>query len=183
MVNSKHIALLRVDLMTRLLTLSVVISCGMVGCSKGPKLPTVSVSGTVSYQGKPLEGAQIGFVPPSSDGKSANGVTDAQGNFTLQTYLGGTSQASGAMPGDYTVVIRKDEGAIAGAGPAGTGPPPPRSSEEMRKEMQERSSGQLKAPPGPKLLTPQKYASSATSPLKATVKPSGNEPFKFDLTD
>lgn len=165
-------------LSTAVVTLMAAVSCLTTGCSKGTNLPTVSVSGTVTYKGQPLDGAEVGFVPTSPDGKPANAVTDPQGNFTLQTYLGGTKQVSGAMPGDYTVVIRKEEHASAG-----NGPPPPADPEELRKQMQQRSSGQSNAPPGPKLLTPEKYSATASSPFKATVKPSGNEPFKFELTD
>lgn len=61
---------------------------GLAGCSPAVVKPTlekvVPVSGTVTYQGKPVESFQVSFIP--TDGRrAAVGITDASGKFTLGT--------------------------------------------------------------------------------------------------
>jgi hypothetical protein len=70
------------------------------GCGSGrPKC--VAVSGVVTYQGKPVEGATVIFMPPKS--RPATGFTDAQGRFTLQTFSAG----DGGVLGEHVVCITK----------------------------------------------------------------------------
>lgn len=70
------------------------------GCgSRNPA--THAVTGTVSYQGKLVEGAGVMFMP--SSGRPASGRTDAQGRFTLRTYKDG----DGAIVGENVVSISK----------------------------------------------------------------------------
>ena len=70
----------------------------------------VPVSGTLTYEGSPLEGFQVTFLP--TDGRrAATGVTDSNGKFTM-----GTNQAGdGAPPGLHKVAI-----VWAGTGASGT---------------------------------------------------------------
>jgi hypothetical protein len=79
-----------------------------VGCNSGSKRPpTYPVSGTVTYQGKPLEGAMVTFVPAEgSTHEAATGLTDAEGKFKLTTY----SADDGANLGDYLVKVAKYDG-------------------------------------------------------------------------
>ncbi|MDA7994250.1 MAG: carboxypeptidase-like regulatory domain-containing protein, partial [Pirellulales bacterium] len=53
------------------------------GCSNNPaNYPEVAdVVGTVTLDGKPLEGASITFAPQS--GRSSSGVTDSSGRYSL----------------------------------------------------------------------------------------------------
>jgi hypothetical protein len=70
------------------------------GCGSGrPKC--VSISGVVTYRGKPLEEALVIFIPPKS--RPATGITDAQGHFKLQTFAAG----DGGVLGDHVVCITK----------------------------------------------------------------------------
>ena len=62
---------------------------------------TASVSGTVTLDGQPLEGAMVSFVP--SQGRASNGKTDADGNFTLHY----TGAIEGAVLGTHRVMISK----------------------------------------------------------------------------
>jgi hypothetical protein len=73
------------------------------GC--GGSLTPVPVSGTVTLDGKPVEGATVTFhaVGNDKEGKPATGETDKTGTFRLRT---GT--ADGARPGEYKVVILKN---------------------------------------------------------------------------
>ncbi len=74
----------------------------LVGCGGGN---TADVSGTVTMDGEPLEGAIVMFMPEStggSGGRPASAVTDAEGNYELVYGRG----ATGAVPGTYQVSIR-----------------------------------------------------------------------------
>lgn len=84
----------------------------VAGCAPdGPALPTVPVTGKVTYKGEPVEGAMVGFISTQTiDGKAANGVTKADGTYTLETYLTPTNKPQGALPGDYRIMITKTQG-------------------------------------------------------------------------
>ena len=77
--------------------------CGSAA-SAGPKPESfVSVKGAVTMDNKPLEGAMVIFFPQDAMmGDGANAITDASGNFELTT--GG---ASGAVPGNYRVLVSR----------------------------------------------------------------------------
>jgi hypothetical protein len=73
------------------------------GCGRGgPEL--VPVRGTVTLDGKPVEGASVTFIP-QFPGQPALGSTDARGKFTLKTHPHG----NGAMPGTHKATVRKVE--------------------------------------------------------------------------
>jgi hypothetical protein len=69
-----------------------------------------AVSGTVTYNDKPLEKGKISFVPEDSKGVGASGVID-NGSYTLST--GGNSD--GARAGKYKVTITAKEESSAKA--------------------------------------------------------------------
>jgi len=148
----------------------VVMVAGLVGCDGGGGAGTVAISGTVTYNGSPVEGASVVFAPTDSSGKTAAGTTDAQGNFTLTTIEAG----DGAMPGVYTVTITKVEG---GAAPGET------QTEEEAYESAFPGSGTAAEPAEVKDLLPGKYKTAATSELTATVEAGGRNKFTFELKD
>jgi hypothetical protein len=74
-----------------------------IGCSdSGPKL--VRVTGVVTHNGKPLEGAVISFHPDPSnkEGKAGEDVTGPDGD-----YMARTDGRSGLVPGKYHVQVTK----------------------------------------------------------------------------
>jgi len=79
------------------------------GCGNTPEGPnTVPVSGTVTYQGQPLDGANVVFYP--TDGSTtlaSQAVTDASGRFELTTHIGVGKFKPGIVPGKYAVAITK----------------------------------------------------------------------------
>jgi hypothetical protein len=79
-----------------------------LGCGREGVAPTVQVTGKVTYNGDPVEGASVGFIPES--GRPASGTTDASGNFTLSTFETG----DGAVPGTHAVTIT--EASVAPSG-------------------------------------------------------------------
>jgi len=133
----------------------------MTGCDSG-KLATVRVSGTVTFDGAPLDGATVTFTPKTEgQGHPAYGITDVNGRYQLQTFLGAAN--AGTTPGDYLVFVTKREqsegSGVSGAPTAGSSAPPP-----------------------PKSLIPERYGKAETSELTATVENKKDNVIHFDLT-
>jgi hypothetical protein len=71
------------------------------GCGGG----LASVSGVVTLDGKPVEGATVSFTPATGDGGGVGGSygkIDAQGTYSLRTVVG---DRSGSVPGKHKVTI------------------------------------------------------------------------------
>jgi hypothetical protein len=115
-----------------------------VGCS-GDRLATAPVTGTVYLDDKPLADALLTFMPER--GQTANGVTAADGKFTLTTYREG----DGAIPGRHLVMVSKHEN-----------PPPKKATTSTGNPLA------LPPPPG-KSLIPEVYGDAATSGLQQEV--------------
>lgn len=138
------------------------VGCMMWGCSPGG-VPTAEVSGTVTLDGKPLEGAMVGFYP-ASGGAPATGQTDNAGKFKLKAPLG---KAKVSVSKTEAGGEAKVDQAAAGAAPAGTalsGPPV--------------AGGAPPAPP--KSGVPAKYTNPDTSGITFEVK-SGMQPVTIEL--
>ncbi len=154
------------DRFSALLTiLSVTVMLGSAGCGGGPKIPqTVTVKGKVMYQDKPLADALIGFASKldNKDVLPAHGTTNANGEFTLSTYIDPQHEVPGATPGEYVVTVTKNE------------------QQDMAKMMED-----FKTNPAPefKKLVPEKYTDGKASPLAASVKADGDNTFDFKLED
>lgn len=137
----------------------VAVAIAIVGCSGRPanRPATYPVSGIVQFSGSPVAGATVGFQSKQPQGRSASGITDAQGRYELTTF----SRGDGAPPGDYGVIVLKYKETAAASGgeyrPV-QGPEPP-----------------------PEHELPPKYAAAATSGLEATVGTTALE-FNIDLT-
>jgi hypothetical protein len=70
----------------------------VAGCSDEPAV--YPVSGTVTFNGKPVEGATVFFTPVAEEGVAAAGKTDAQGKYELQM-----GEEKGAQEGQYKVAV------------------------------------------------------------------------------
>ncbi|MGE3821108.1 MAG: carboxypeptidase-like regulatory domain-containing protein [Isosphaeraceae bacterium] len=98
----------------------------LVGCGEsGPKL--VPVSGVVTLNGKPLEGAEVSFVPDptNKDSTPGNDKTGPEGNYKAM-FQG----RSGLAPGKYVVLISKKADA-----PPGIVLPPEMQMDTFQQEM------------------------------------------------
>jgi hypothetical protein len=127
------------------------------GC--GPSRPaTVAVRGIVTLDGTPVAGGAVMF-SPQSGGRPAEGVTDAEGNFTLKTFDPG----DGALVGMHNVTVTLKETTGISADPDGL------SGEVAPGGIQE------------KYIVPQRYSVPETSGLIVEVK-RGMEPVKLALT-
>jgi hypothetical protein len=139
------------------------------GCSDGKKGDPNGrvVTGKVSYQGNPVDGASVTFISPSV---SAFGQTDSDGKFKLTT-AGGEK-----IPlGDYQVSIVKKERPATPAGGAEFDPEHPENYVPPDPDAP--------PPPEPKDLLPVQYADATKSGLSASVTADGKNEFEFPLTD
>ena len=87
------------------LCLLLLAGCG--GKGDNAALSVYPVTGTVTLaNGQPVRGAQVRLTAklggPNPGGSDAFAVTDAEGNFKLQTM----DNREGAMPGHYKVVVQ-----------------------------------------------------------------------------
>lgn len=87
--------------------LTIVVICVLVGCGNAPPsqfAEAVPATGIVRLDGKPLSNSMIAFIPkPGTKALESYGVTDEDGSFSLRQPRGG----SGAVPGEYSVVINR----------------------------------------------------------------------------
>jgi hypothetical protein len=91
-----------------ILSISLIMHC--VGCSNTaadrPKLSPVS--GSVTYKGKPVEGAVVSFSAKGAP-RVATGRTNTEGKFQLTTF----NTNDGAPLGEHVVTITKPRGTTA----------------------------------------------------------------------
>jgi hypothetical protein len=129
-----------------------------LGCnSSADREKVVPVSGTVTYQGKPLEGFRVTFMP--SDGRRpAIGLTDAAGKFALGT----NDVGDGAVVGTHKV-------AFVWA--------PPVSGEPGQETVTDNPANL----PKPKTRLPDKYGDPEKSGITQEVPPRGISGLKFEL--
>ena len=160
---------MRNNLIRASLACGLVVAMLLVGCAKaGPKLPnTAAVSGTVTYQGAPLVGAQITFNNTAQDGFAASGLTDANGKYTLRTYIDAKHELSGAVPGDYYVTITKVEKSTGSA------------TDQMKAASDAAQQGEAS---GPKSAIPERYGQPQTA-QKAKVDAGKPNTIDFKLTE
>lgn len=93
------------------------IACALAGCgADGPEISPVT--GIVTLDDRPIEGAMIYFEPVAG-GRSSTALTDAEGKYELK-YIG---DRMGALLGDHQVKITKsrkktydDNGKVADKG-------------------------------------------------------------------
>jgi hypothetical protein len=145
----------------------------LAGCSGAPgdRPALTPVSGTVVYNGKPVEGAEVAFWAEGAP-RPAKGLTDAEGKFSLSMF----DYNDGAVPGPNKVTVSKVEAAAAPAAgdPNAALNDPTALASQMRQATQ--------APP-PKNEFPTKYTAQSTTPLTETVEAGQENKFVIQLTD
>ena len=128
----------------------------VAGC--GPKGPAVNyVEGTVTFDGKPLDKAQL-FFHPQDGGLPATGMTDANGKYKLTSLQGG-GVGKGATAGDFVVAIT-------------------RWTDEPSRIERDRASGESMA--FFDSVIPERYTTQHTTPLTFTVV-TGKNRFDIDI--
>lgn len=151
------------------IALTMLISFGatLVGCSSGSVPGTFPVNGTVTFNGKPVDGATISFVGKGSE-RPATAISTADGKYDLYTL-----DSRGALPGNYSVVVSKMEAPSDSVNKdAGFDA----SGKDLSMEQSAANVG--KPTPKAKQLLPAKFGSPSTTPLSFEVKNSANN---FDI--
>ena len=118
------------------------------------------VKGTVTFNGTPVEGAIVAFLPTDSSGLAAGGMTDASGNYTL-TADNSLVAGAGTKPGKYKVTVKKVEI------PVTQDQLDFESGKITREDLFKRRG--MRKPVKPKHLLPEIYADQKTTPLELTV--------------
>ncbi|MHB8898523.1 MAG: carboxypeptidase-like regulatory domain-containing protein [Thermoguttaceae bacterium] len=157
---------MRVSLV-RAVSLSVVM--GLVGCTQemrreGPEM--VKVSGVVTLDGEPLEGAHIRFSPEVT-GPAAFAVTDQRGRYELRTFDPG----DGAIPGKYGISVTKE---------VTEGGKEFESQTEMEAYLEQH--GKNASQRTTRSVVPEKYSSKSSSGLTAEINLAKDNRFNLDLT-
>jgi hypothetical protein len=76
----------------------------ILGCGSGTSNPaTYPVTGTITFKGAPVEGADIVLVPSTPEALAAFAKSDAEGKFAVRTFEPG----DGAVSGTYKVKVTK----------------------------------------------------------------------------
>jgi hypothetical protein len=137
------------------------------GCSGSGGPATYPVSGTVTFDSKPVEGAQVTFMAPGAP-RAAVGKTDSQGKFRLTTF----KLDDGAVPGTHAVTIVKME-------TSGQDISADKPGAAYGAAMKAAAAGKKRpAQPGG---IPGKYSDPKLGGLTAEVKKGGSNEFTFDL--
>ena len=156
--------------------LLVAVLLGMVGCGPSYK----SLEGVVTLDGKAVEGATVVFAPADGSGNTANGLTDANGRFTLTA-----GNKKGALAGNYKVLITRKK-ALGAGGNAAMKPGSREYLEQMQGKMGKDAAkgGLMPGKPtseAPDTDLPEKYATADKTPLTCKVPPDST-PVKFELS-
>jgi uncharacterized lipoprotein NlpE involved in copper resistance len=138
--------------------ISLFIVLCTLGCNNKSQIEgLVPVKGVVFYDGKPLDGAIVNFIPNSPDKRSAVGTTDAAGKFGLTTL----HSNDGVLPGEYKVTVSKMSY--------------PENNESLTDDQSAKLKDDIKS------LIPVRYSIPANSGLTATVSDKGVMNLKFEL--
>ncbi|MDR1958088.1 MAG: hypothetical protein LBQ54_03430 [Planctomycetaceae bacterium] len=138
----------------------VLFSC--FGCGKSG-LKTDAVTGTVTFNSKPVAGASVNFTPKGTNGHPAYAITEKDGTYKLQTLLG--KPDAGTTPGDYIVTIYKTENE-----PTGRKIPDETNPDQMVEVMKAKDA------------LPLIYKNPQKTPFSVTVVSGQANTFDFELT-
>lgn len=149
----------------------------VVGCSDDGIGKRYPVTGSVSYNGKPVAKAGIALVPKGSNsgGQGANGTVE-NGQIVSVTTL---NPGDGALPGEYVVTVTARDVDTAKAQAEGNEAAQKHGMGKMAMVPPEMLA---KAGNAAKSTLPTKYESPATSTLNVTIKEEKNS-LDLKLTD
>lgn len=136
----------------------VLLLLSVFGCGKNKPIRTEAVTGVVTLDGVPVEGANIVF-SPKDGGNPGYGISGPGGAYTLQTLLGASGK--GTTTGEYAVSVTKNESVLSG-------------------ETRTLENGKIMQIMKPKALLPEVYSSEKSTPITFAVK-SGSNQFNIEL--
>lgn len=131
------------------------LALALAGCG-GEQMPLGRVSGVVTWEGRPLQGGVIHFVPAA--GPAAQGLLDERGRYELSTY----TEGDGVVIGRHAVYLT------------------PSPAEQVEFTEADYLAGKVPPAPAAPPFLPARYLSSASSGLSAEVD-AGSNTFDFVL--
>lgn len=135
--------------------LLALVATTIVGCGGAGLAP---VSGTVSMDGSPLDGATVTFHPqPGVKSNGGSGTSDAAGKFTLLTPQG----KPGIIPGDYSITVSRRKLS--------------EKAEKQIKEAKERGITPMVSDREMAETLPKAYSKPETSPLRVSIGAGGGD--------
>jgi hypothetical protein len=148
--------------------------CAFIGGCYSSSLQVQNISGTITYQGKPVSDAVITFVALSPSNQGASGISDSNGSYILATP---GAKKDGAMIGEYHVFISKKIPADTAGNPIKEEPVIiPEGRPETEAQNENENLHLLKS------LIPEKYADSSKPILKVNII-KGKNICNFQLED
>lgn len=146
----------------------LVVPIAFVGCGGGDMPTTVPVTGTVTLDGTPVDGATVNLMS-DTDNRLASGKTDASGKFTLQTIIG-SQTAPGAVVGGHGVAVLKSE---SGG----------QKTEDPKAMMEQMTTNPaITSDFKPKYIIPAKYNNPTMSGIRVEVTQDGPNDITLELS-
>jgi hypothetical protein len=150
---------------------TAVAAFAVAGCGKSISYATVS--GVVTHNGNPVDGARVIFHPTTEvDGKtgtSFSSLTDSSGKYLIAA----TDQSPGLPAGVYKVTITKYEGKTGNATEG-------MDAGQLDAQMSDHGGG-AGGKGGPVNLLPKEYAQPGSTKLSATLEAGPNKDVNFAL--
>ncbi len=140
------------------LAVSMWLGCGSNQAENASWPARYPVTGTVTYQGNPVEGADVTFMSTDKN-STGTGKTDSAGKFSMTTY----TQNDGVVSGSHMVTIRRVD-----------------VVDNTPKDV-DLSAGGKAVPPVITWVVPEKFSVAGKSGLSADVSETAKNDFKFDL--
>lgn len=125
---------------------------------KANRPQTVNVTGKVMYNGSPVVGAQVNFIPAANTDPAAYALTKEDGTFVLSTF----EDEDGAVPGNYKVTVVKRSVETIPNPQDPSGPPVGTKAESF---------------------LPEKYGSLSSTDLQFDISNDGAESLEISLAD
>jgi hypothetical protein len=140
----------------------------LVGCGT-KRNPNGSISGTITYKGKPVNGAILHLHPPVGEGNIVNVPVTQEGTFN----------GNDIPPGEYKITVE------------GTKPPPdlqkmtqaPKDMDPAKQAEMEKKFQQVFGKEAPTISFPEKYKKVNGTDLKCTITQGKKENLTLELKD
>ncbi|MDR3232554.1 MAG: carboxypeptidase-like regulatory domain-containing protein [Planctomycetaceae bacterium] len=147
--------------MKHIITITLLLVLFAAGCGQRGLQGLAQVSGTITLNGQPLDGATISLLPVTEGLRAAGAVSDASGNFRVTTL----HSNDGVQPGEYLISVTKVH--LEGVLPAA-------EVRKLKAEGKEYNPTQIQR-------IPEKYLKAETSDLKIAVKSGRNDKLVLTL--
>jgi hypothetical protein len=160
----------------RLSTIAILIVSGLAGCGdseEGGNVKLVKVTGTITDNGKPLEGVLVSFVPAAGNPSfvPATGESGSDGSYTLYS-----KNRTGVAPGKYKVTV-----APAKSAPEATSEGDILKNDPSKLEFEKKAASTNRRGPAKKAAPPA--PTDGRSEFEAEVKDGDGQILNFDTKD